>query len=85
MNKEQKKQQDSIESSIAVILTKVNYIEQEIKDIKAKLEKDYVTHDEFEPYKNSLKELRDFFIKILFVILGAIIMAVLGLVLISPK
>lgn len=41
MNKEQKKQQDSIESSIAVILTKVNYIEQEIKDIKAKLEKDY--------------------------------------------
>ncbi len=81
--KEDKK--TTIETSVAIILTKVNYIEIEIKEIKSKLERDYVTHDEFEPYKNSLKELRDFFIKILLVILGAIVMAVLGLIIVTPK
>lgn len=74
MNKEQKKQQDSIESSIAVILTKVNYIEQEIKDIKAKLEKDYVTHDEFQPIQKVVYGLVSL---ILLSVVGAIIALVL--------
>lgn len=85
MKTRQDTQQDNISTQVAVILTKVNYIEQEVKDIRSRLEKEYVTHDEFEPYKNSLKELRDFFIKILLVILGAIVMAVLGLIIVTPK
>lgn len=48
--KEDKK--TTIETSVAIILTKVNYIEIEIKEIKSKLERDYVTHDEFEPIRN---------------------------------
>lgn len=50
--KTDQKQQNSIETTVAVILTKVNYIEVEVKDIRAKLEKEYVTQDQFEPIRN---------------------------------
>lgn len=49
--KTDQKQQDSIETSVAVILTKVNYIEAEVRDIRSKLEKEYVTQDQFEPIR----------------------------------
>lgn len=49
--KTDQKQQNSIETTVAVILTKVNYIEVEVKDIRAKLEKEYVTQDQFEPIR----------------------------------
>lgn len=49
--KTDQKQQNSIETTVAVILTKVNYIEAEVKDIRAKLEKEYVTQDQFEPIR----------------------------------
>lgn len=75
----------NVEKEIGVIKERVDNILKSVEKIELKLEKEYVTHDEFEPYKNSLKELREFFIKILFVILGAIIMAVLGVIIVSPK
>lgn len=49
--KTDQKQQDSIETIVAVILTKVNYIEAEVKDIRTKLEREYVTQDQFEPIR----------------------------------
>ncbi len=49
--KTDQKQQNSIETTVAVILTKVNYIEAEVKDIRAKLEREYVTQDQFEPIR----------------------------------
>jgi hypothetical protein len=36
---------------LAVILNKVSYIEGEVKDIKGRLESEYVTQDQFEPIK----------------------------------
>ncbi len=75
----------NVEKEIGVISERVDNILKSVEKIEQRLEKEYVTHDEFEPYKNSLKELREFFIKILFVILGAIILAVLGVVIVSPK
>lgn len=37
---------------LAVILNKVNRIESDVKDITAKLDKDYVTQDQFLPVRN---------------------------------
>lgn len=37
--------------NIGVIALKIDYIQADIKDIKEKLEKHYVTQDQFEPIK----------------------------------
>ncbi len=37
---------------VAVILNKVGYIEKEVIDMRTKLDKEYVTQDQFEPIKN---------------------------------
>lgn len=37
--------------SLDVVLTKLDYVQRDVSEIKQKLEKDYVTQDEFEPIK----------------------------------
>jgi len=34
-----------------IVLTKLEYIQRDVAEIKVKLEKDYVTKDEFDPIK----------------------------------
>jgi len=69
-----KEPKPSLETSIAIILTKVNYIESEIKAIKEKLEKEYVTQDEFEPIRKVVYGLVSL---ILLSVVGAIIALIL--------
>lgn len=38
-------------SDIEVLTTKIDFIQQEVHEIKQKLEADYVTQDQFEPVK----------------------------------
>lgn len=66
-NQERQSQQDSIETSIAVILTKVEYIETEVKEIKKKLESEYVTQDEFDPIR-----------RVVYGMVGLVLLSVLG-------
>lgn len=44
----------SIESTLAVVVSKLGYIEQDIAEIKNTLKKEYVTVQEFEPVKKSV-------------------------------
>lgn len=37
--------------NIDVIATKLDYIQSDVAEIKAKLDKDYVTNDEFDPIR----------------------------------
>jgi hypothetical protein len=53
--------------NIDVIATKIDYIQRDVADIKAKLEADYVTQDEFEPIK-----------KIVYGMVGVVLLAVIG-------
>lgn len=66
-NQERQSQQDSIETSIAVILTKVGYLEVGFQEIKVLLEKDYVTQDEFEPIR-----------RVVYGMVGLVLLSVLG-------
>jgi hypothetical protein len=61
---------------LAVILSEINYIKSDVKDIKIKLENDYVTQDQFEPVKKIVYGLVS-------VILLAVIGAVVGLVILK--
>jgi len=45
------KEINGLTTNVAVILNKVEYIELEVKEIKDKLESDYVTMSEFKPIK----------------------------------
>jgi len=54
---------------LAVILNKTGYIEKEVKDIREKLEDDYVTQDQFEPVKN-----------IVYGMISVVLLAVIGAV-----
>lgn len=65
----QDKSFNKINIDLAVILNKVGYIEKEVTDIKTKLEKEYVTQDQFEPVK-----------KIVYGMVGTILLAVIGAV-----
>lgn len=53
--------------NIDVIATKLDYIQQDVAEIKAKLDKDYVTTDEFDPIK-----------KVVYGMVSVILMAVVG-------
>jgi len=52
---------------IAVIANKVDNIDRTVRDIQGKLEKDYVTQDEFTPVKN-----------IVYGMVGTVLLAVIG-------
>lgn len=47
-----KESKDIVATQIAVIANDINYIKTDIKDIKSKLESDYVTQEEFRPIRN---------------------------------
>jgi len=66
----ERREEKNLQTNIAIILTKVEYIEAEIKAIKEKLEKDYVTRDEFEPISKGFYSLVGL---ILLSMIGAII------------
>jgi hypothetical protein len=59
---------------LAVILNKVIRIECDVKDINAKLEKDYVTQDQFTPVKNIVYGLVSV---ILLAVVGALVALVI--------
>lgn len=61
-------------TSVAVILTKVQYIESEVGKINDKLEKEYVTKDQFEPVKNIVYGLVSL---ILVAVVGALVALVI--------
>lgn len=65
----EKREEKNLQTNIAIILTKVEYIEAEIKAIKEKLEKEYVTTDMFEPVQ-----------KIVYGLVSVILLAVIGAV-----
>ncbi len=62
------------QENIAVILSKVTRIEEDIKDVNDKLESNYVTQDQFEPVKNIVYGM---VASILLAVVGAIIALVL--------
>jgi hypothetical protein len=58
---------NKINVDIAVILNKVGYIEKEVVDIKSKLDKEYVTQDQFQPIQ-----------RVVYGMIGTILLGVLG-------
>jgi hypothetical protein len=62
--------QENIITTIAVIKTNVEYIKNEVTEIKCKLEKDFVTNDQFDPIK-----------KIVYGMVSLVLVAVVGAVL----
>lgn len=46
------KEINGLTTSVAVILSEMTTVKADVKDIKEKLEKDYVTQDQFTPVKN---------------------------------
>lgn len=62
---------------VAVIANDISYIKRDLTDIKAKLEANYVTHEEFEPIKKIVYGLVG-------LILVAVVTAVLTLVIMKP-
>lgn len=73
-NEKETTQVNGLTTSVAVILSKVEYIESEVKDIRQKMEKDYVTQQEFEPVKRIVYGLASV---ILLAVAGAIVALVL--------
>lgn len=46
------KEINSLTTNVAVILSEMTTVKADVKDIKEKLEKDYVSQDQFTPVKN---------------------------------
>jgi len=59
--------QNTTSQNIDVIATKIDYIQRDVAEIKEKLEKDYVTRDEFDPVK-----------KIVYGMVGLVLVAVVS-------
>ena len=59
---------------LAVILSEMKSVKQDVRDIKEKLEKDYVTQDQFTPVKNIAYGLVS---TILLAVVGALVALVL--------
>lgn len=64
------------ETTIALMAQDIKYIKEDVTEIKLKLEKDYVTREEFEPIKKVVYGL-------IGLILVAVVSALIGLVIIS--
>ncbi len=69
--------QQTLQTRIAVIDEKIDTISKNIDNITSKLEKDYVTNDRFVPVRNLVYGM-------VFLILTAVIGAILNFVLIMP-
>lgn len=69
-----KKEEQSDRTDLAVIKEQVSTIRGDVKDIKTKLELDYVTKDQFEPIKRLVYGLVG-------LILTAVVVAILSLIL----
>lgn len=67
---------NKLTTDIAVILSKVGYIEGEVKEIIQKLQSSYVTQDQFEPVKKVVYGL-------VTIILLAVVGALVGLVILK--
>lgn len=67
---------NQLATDVAVILSKVQYIESDVKSVKDKLENDYVTQDQFEPIKKVVYGLVS-------IILVSVIVALVALVIIK--
>ena len=46
-----KKNGNSLETKVAVIATNIDYLKEEVSEIKAMIGKNFITRDEFEPVK----------------------------------
>ncbi len=62
-------------TDVAVILNEVGYIKEDMRGMRANLEKDYVTQDQFEPIKRVVYGLVS-------IILTAVVVALVALVVI---
>lgn len=67
---------NQLTTDVAVILSKVEYIEADVKSVKTKLEDDYVTQDQFEPVKKVVYGLVS-------IILVAVVVALVALVVVK--
>jgi len=61
------KEINGLTTNVAVILSEMKTVKDDVREIKDKLEKDYVTEDEFAPVKN-----------IVYGMVGTILLAVIG-------
>ena len=68
------KNNNDLKTDIAIISTKLDNVQVDVKEIKEKLESDYVTKEEFDPYKRIIQG-------IITLILTAIVGALLTLIL----
>lgn len=68
------KEINNLTTNVAVILSEMKSVKQDVRDIKDKLEKDYVTQDQFTPVKNIAYGLVS---TILLAVVGAIVALVL--------
>lgn len=72
--KENTKDISDMNTKLAVILTKVGYIETEVNSVNKKLESEYVTKDQFEPVRNVVYGLVSL---ILVAVVGALVALVI--------
>lgn len=68
------KEINNLTTNVAVILSEMKTVKEDVKDIKDKLEKDYVTQDQFTPVKNIAYGLVS---TILLAVVGALVALVL--------
>ena len=68
------KEINGLTTNVAVILSEMKTVKEDVKDIKEKLDKDYVTQDQFTPVKNIAYGLVS---TILLAVIGALVALVL--------
>lgn len=68
------KEINNLTTNVAVILSEMKTVKEDVKDIKDKLEKDYITQDQFTPVKNIAYGLVS---TILLAVVGALVALVL--------
>lgn len=68
------KEINGLTTNVAVILSEMKTVKDDVREIKDKLEKDYVTEDEFTPVKNIAYGLVS---TILLAVIGALVALVL--------
>ena len=74
ITKDNTKEINKMGIDLAVILSEMKTVKEDVKDIKEKLDKDYVTQDQFTPVKNIAYGLVS---TILLAVVGAIVALVI--------
>lgn len=74
---------ESIDTKIALIYQQLGNIDKSITEIKDTLAKNYVTQDQFAPVKRDVAEQRKMIFSVVFIIITAVIGAVLKLVILD--